>query len=117
MGADITIAVNLDQVYAENPLTELPSLVRIPMHAVNILRHNLASYTVQNADILITPRNKFNIGLIGWNALFDNEKALQIIKEGEEATDKVIPEIEKKIEEYQQQHSLRHRLFKIFRLR
>jgi len=115
MGADITIAVNLDQVYVENPLTELPSLVRIPMHAVNILRHNLANYTVKDADVIIAPRNKFRIGFIGWNALFDNEKALQIIKEGEEATDKVIPEIEKLLIQHQKNQSGIQKFFNFFR--
>jgi NTE family protein len=105
MGAAITIGVNLDQVYVDTPLTSFPPLTRIPMHAVTILRHNLAQYALSSADVIITPQNKFRIGLIGWKNIFNNEKALQIIKEGEEATDRVIPEIEKLINEYQKNQS------------
>src|SRR5258708_7531903 len=49
MGAEITIAVNLDHVYVENPLTNIPHLSRIPIHAVNILRHNLALHAIKTA--------------------------------------------------------------------
>jgi NTE family protein len=115
MGSDITIAVNLDQVYVENPLLNLPPLVRVPMHAINILRHNLALNAVSGADVVIVPHNKFRIGLIGWNNFFDNEKALQIIKEGEEATDKVIPEIKKIIAAYQKKQSLIQRFLSVFK--
>jgi len=103
MGADITIAVNLDQVFHDNKLDSIPPLSQIPMHAVTILRHNLAYYGIQSADVIISPQNKFHIGLVGWNNLFDNAKVIQIIKEGEDATEKVIPEIEKRIAQFQRQ--------------
>lgn len=115
MGADITIAVNLDHVYGENPTTTLPSLVQIPMHAINILRHNLAQQAIQTADIIITPQNKLNIGLVGWKNIFDKESARQIIKEGEVETDKVIPEIKKHIANYQKRHSPFHKIRALFR--
>jgi NTE family protein len=115
MGADLTIGVNLDSVYIENPVTQIPALMRIPMHAVAILRHNLALDAIRTADIIITPHNKLNIGLVGWNNFFDKEKAMQIIKEGEKATDKEIPEIKKQIELYQKKHSPVQRFLAIFR--
>lgn len=115
MGADLTIAVNLDHVYVENPLTNLPPLSRIPFHAVNILRHNLALHSIKNADIIITPQNKMHIGLVGWKNIFNNEKALQIITEGENATDKVIPEIKEKIALYQKRQSPISKFFAFFR--
>ncbi|HVA96202.1 MAG TPA: patatin-like phospholipase family protein [Candidatus Acidoferrales bacterium] len=114
MGADITIAVNLDQVYVETVLTSIPALARIPLHAVNILRHNLAQYAISSADVIITPQNKFRIGLVGWRYIFNNEKALQIIKEGEDATDKVIPEINKLIDQYQKDQSPIRKIFSLF---
>lgn len=114
MGADIAIAVNLDHIYVENPLTEIPALLRIPMHAVSILRHNLALHAIQNADVIITPLNKLHIGLLGWNNFFNKEKAMEIIQEGESATDKIIPEIEKVIEEYQKKHSTMYKLLHFF---
>lgn len=115
MGADLVIAVNLDHVYSENPLINVPPLSRIPMHAVNILRHNLALHAIKNADVIITPKNKLGVGLIGWNNFFNNEKAQQIINEGEEATDKVIPHLEKLIAEYQRKQSPIKKFFSYFR--
>ncbi len=115
MGSNITIAVNLDHVYVENPLKELPTLVRIPMHAINILRHNLALREISNADIIITPHNKSQIGLMGWNNVFNNEKAMEIIDAGETATDKIIPQIKKQIELYKKSRSPLHKFLSIFK--
>lgn len=114
MGADITIAVNLDHVYVENPANEIPTLLRIPMHAVTILRHNLALHAIKNADVIITPHNKLQIGLVGWNNFFNKEKAMEIIEEGENATDKIIPEIKKLIAEYQKKQSPIQKFFRFF---
>ncbi|HSX09958.1 MAG TPA: patatin-like phospholipase family protein [Candidatus Saccharimonadales bacterium] len=117
MGADITIAVNLDHVYVENPFRELPALMRIPMHAINILRHNLALREISNADVIITPENKAHIGLMGWGSVFDHKKATKIIEAGEIATDKKIPELLKKIEEYNKNHSYINRFVSVFKKR
>jgi len=115
MGADITIAINLDHVYTENPISQLPALMRVPMHAVTILRHNLALDSINVADVIITPQNKLQIGLIGWNNFFDKSKAIQIIKEGERATDKAIPEIKKQIILHHRKHSPMKRFLALFR--
>jgi NTE family protein len=115
MGADITIAVNLDHVFVEDPITNIPPLSRMPLHAIDILRHNIALHAIKTADVIITPKNKLRIGLVGWNNIFDNEKALQIIKEGEDAADKMIPEIERHIEQYQKRQSPVQRFFALFK--
>lgn len=115
MGADITIAVNLDNVYIENELNQMPALVRLPMHAVSVLRHNLALDAIRDANIIITPMYKERIGIIGWNYLFDKKKAKQIITEGETATDKVIPEIKEQIAIYQRKHSPLQKFFAFFK--
>ena len=115
MGADIILAVNLDHVYVENPLTSIPPLSQIPMHAINILRHNLALYSIKTADIIITPQNKLHVGLVGWKNIFNNEKALQIIQEGEDATDRMIPQIEKQIELFQKKQSPVQKFLSFFR--
>ncbi|MGH7204367.1 MAG: patatin-like phospholipase family protein [Candidatus Levyibacteriota bacterium] len=112
LGADITIAVNLDEVYTENILTVIPSISKTPRHAINILQHNLALHSAAAADVIISPKNSFNIGFLGWNYIFDNTKAAQIIKAGEKATDAMIPEIRKRIEEYQKQQSLVRKVYK-----
>jgi NTE family protein len=116
MGADITIAVNLDHVFVENPLTNIPPLSHMPLQAIDILRHNIALQAIKTADVIITPQNKMRIGLVGWKNIFDNEKAMQIIKEGENATDKIIPEIERKIEIYQKRQSPFNKLFHLFNI-
>ncbi len=114
MGADITIAVNLDHVYGENTLTEIPMLLRVPTQALTILRHNLAEQAITKADIIIAPQNKFRIGLVGWNNFFNKDRAMQIIDEGEKAADQMIPEIKKKIARHQQKNSLLKKLFQFF---
>jgi NTE family protein len=115
MGADITIAVNLDHVFVENHLTNIPPLTRVPMQAIDILRHNIALQSIKTADVIISPQNKLRIGLVGWTNIFNNEKAMQIIKEGEIATDKVIPDIKKQIALYHKKQSLPRRILSLFR--
>ncbi len=115
MGADITIAVNLDHVFVENPLTNIPPLSRMPLHAIDILRHNIALHAVKTANVIISPQNKLRVGLVGWKNIFDNEKALQIIKEGETATDKIIPELERQIELYQKKQSPVQKFLSLFK--
>lgn len=117
MGADVTIAINLDQVYVDKTITVIPSLSKVPVHAINILRHNLALYTIKAADVIISPRNTLGIGFLGWSYFFDNIKAIQIIKAGEEATDKAIPEIEKQILAYQKRQSPFQKFISFFKSR
>ena len=92
MGSDIVISVNLDHLYSPTTVAKTPSLGTIPMHAIEILRHNLALSSMQSSDIIISPKLPA-VGLIGWNYLFDNQKAQQIIKAGEDAVDEMLPEI------------------------
>lgn len=91
MGADIVIAVNLDTVYSEKGIP--PTLTKIPMHSINVLRHNLSLQSTKTADIIISPKGIYQIGLIGWDYFFDNEKTKQVILEGEKAAEKAIPHI------------------------
>lgn len=117
MGADITIAVNLDSIFVEGFDTNLPLITRMPLQAMDILRHNIALQAMKNANIIITPQNRLKVGIIGWKNIFNNEKALQIIGEGESATDKMIPEIKRQIQEYQDKHSNRNRILSLFKFR
>jgi NTE family protein len=110
MGADIVIAVNLDTVYTEKGI--LPTLTKIPLHSINVLRHNLALQSTKTADIIISPRGIYQIGLIGWDYFFDTEKTKQVIHEGEKATELVISEIEDSIQRNQRQK--KNNLTKLF---
>ena len=98
MGADIVIAVNLDSIHVVDEKEHIPFVTKIPFHSINILRHNLALQSSKTADIIISPAGSYQVGLIGWNYFFSNEKAQTIIRAGEEATEKIIPKLQLLIE-------------------
>jgi NTE family protein len=116
MGADITIAVNLDTFYLEKTLKDLPALSKIPVHSINILRHNLARQSAKTSDVIISPRDVMNAGLLGWTFFFDNNKAKEIIKEGERAAEDSIPLIKQAIREYKFSKTHAGRLFSLFKM-
>lgn len=93
MGAEIVIGVNLDSGrLSDKQNFKHTSLSKISIRALNILRSNLAKNERQLADVLIEP-NVPEIGLVGWNKLFDAKQVKEIIKAGEEAAIKVLPQI------------------------
>ncbi len=95
MGADIVIAVNLDNDYFENGLKRNNlSLPRVSIRALNIMRYHLAQNCLKTADAVIEPKVG-EIGLIGWSKFFNSQETKQIIKVGEEATIKFLPRIKK----------------------
>lgn len=122
MGADLVIAVNVESNYFTTPRATIPSLSQAPLHSIIILQHNLTLHSLKTADIAITP-DIDPIGLVGWNYLFDSKKAQVIIKAGEDAARKSLPEIRKVIEEmrrekekYDRKHpSLFKRIFSFFK--
>jgi NTE family protein len=103
MGANIIIGVNLDTVYSENKLLKSPPLTKVPMHSVNILRHNLSVQSTKTADVIIAPRGDATIGYIGWNFFFNTEKAKSVIAAGEKATEEMMPQLRKVIEKKQKE--------------
>lgn len=115
MGADVVVAVNLDAFYLEKLLKDMPALSKIPVHSINILRHNLAKHAVKTADVIISPRDIFNAGLLGWTYFFDNEKAKQIIKEGEHAAEEAIPQIHQAIKEFKFNQTRTGKLLSFFK--
>jgi NTE family protein len=99
MGADIVIAVNLDTVNVSEEKHMM--LTKIPFHSINLLRHNLAIHSSKTADVIISPSGAYQVGLLGWDYLFSNEKARVILEAGEQATKKALPEIEKALRKKQ----------------
>lgn len=95
MGAEVVIAVNLDNVYMEKMLESLPPLSKIPLHSINILRHNLAKHSASKADIVIAPKDVLQVGLVGLNYLFSAEKAEIIIHAGEKAANEQLASLQK----------------------
>ncbi len=104
MGADIVIAVNLDKLPPNSALPQLPALHSIPWQSINILRHHLADESAKSADFIITPESIHN-GIIGWNSFFNEQKILDLIEAGEKATEVVIPDIKKSLEEDRKKHT------------
>ncbi|NCF75050.1 MAG: patatin family protein [Xanthomonadaceae bacterium] len=98
MGADIVIAVNLDNVYFNNglnhDLSKNINLTKVPIRALNILRYHLARNSLKTADILIEPKVG-EIGLVGWSKFFNSKEVKKTIKAGEKATLQILPQIKK----------------------
>jgi len=105
MGADIVIAVNLDTVFVEKERSKPLGLTQIPLHSINILRHNLALHSTKTADIVISPHGIYQMGLIGWDYFVDTEKAKSVIQAGEEATEEIIPALQSLIQQRREKKS------------
>lgn len=116
MQMDLVIGVNLDQVYINELTEKIPPLTKIPIHSVDILRHHLALQSIKTADVIITPRIPYEIDLFGWNYFFDNDKAEAIIKSGEEAAEKIIPNLKKLLAGYGEVKKEKGRLQRLFSL-
>lgn len=114
MGADIVIAVNVESGYFYQPVEKIPALAGIPMHTVNILRHNITFHSLKTADVVISPTTP-QTGLVGWKYFFDNKKALAMIRAGETAGKKAIPEIEELIAGKQKQGGIFKRFISFFK--
>ncbi len=95
MGADIVISVNLDNYGSENIFkTKNPSLLQVTSRSFNLMRQNLAKYSIQDSDVIICPKTGY-IGFIGWKDYFQKKTNDEIVKEGIRATELLIPEIKK----------------------
>lgn len=94
MGADIVIAVNLDQLRVEEKFTGNKPIMDISIRSLNILRYYLSQYCLQEADVIIEP-NIDEPGLVGFDKFFSKEKVLETIKIGEEAAKREVGKIKK----------------------
>jgi predicted acylesterase/phospholipase RssA len=100
MGADIVIAVNLDNATLDSNSVNIPTLSSVPMRSINILRHHLALESTKTADVVIVP-SVYQVGLIGWNYFFDDTKIQALINEGEKAALHALPKLQLHIKEKQ----------------
>jgi NTE family protein len=92
MGSDIVIAVNLDRIFTPEISVQSLALPKVPMHSIEILRHNLALHSIKTADVVISPKVP-QVGLVGWNYFFNTYKAQELIKAGEDAVTEALPQI------------------------
>ncbi len=79
MGADIVIAVNLDGDYFdEEHAKEKVGFYQTANNSINILKHHLAIFNIEEADITISPK----IGNVSWGKFLDGRS---VIYSGEKA--------------------------------
>ena len=93
MGADIVIAVNLDNKFFDSSLDKNKlSISKTGVRSLNIIRHHFAKNCSRSGDVVIEPEIN-EIGLVGWNKFFNDKESKEIIKIGEDETIKVLPQI------------------------
>ncbi len=115
MGSDIVIAVDLYSNYFDDREIKAPPLRKIPVHSINILRHNLTLQSLKTADILVSPLVP-QMGFVGWDYFFNLEKAQEIITAGEHAAEKVIPELKLLIQKKRRERTAIRRFFSFFKV-
>ena len=89
-GADIVIAVDISENVANFNIT---NLVDVMLQAVNVMFNENVKYKKKEADVLISPQ-------VGSVAMLDFTQKKRCMQAGIEATQKAMPEIRKKIEEW-----------------
>ncbi len=89
-GADIVIAVDISENVANFNIT---NLVDVVLQSVNIMFNENVKYKRKDADVLITPA-------VGSVTMLDFTQKKQCMQAGIEATQRAVPEIRKKIEEW-----------------
>jgi NTE family protein len=91
MGADIVIAVNLDNFQGQESLDgDNLSLNKIAIRSAEVLRHYLSQYSIKHADIIIQPKLK---KYSSWREYFMKDVGSEIVRIGEEETEQFIPRI------------------------
>ncbi len=92
MGADIVIAVNLDGDYFnEEHAKERVRFYQVANNSLNILRHHLAVFNTEGADLVILPKT----GDISWGKFLDGRS---VIYNGEKAMRAKIDELKSLLE-------------------
>jgi len=95
MGADLVISVNLynSQEFKSQKITVPSIIVRSTMAGL----YNLSRADLKSADIIIEPDTSPFVGVSSLSKYFTKEVADKLIAIGAKATDKVIPEIKKRM--------------------
>jgi NTE family protein len=99
MGADIVIAVNINSFKSNGlELAKNVSVANVTYRSFQLLRHYLAQYTMNDADIIIEPQNT-SYKLSSWKNYFTSNTGPEHVAIGVEATEKHLKEIIKLLEE------------------
>ena len=89
-GADLVIAVDISENVAN---FNINNIVDVMLQAVNIMFNENVRYKKKESDVLISPQ-------VGGVAMLDFTQKKRCMQAGIEATQKAMPEIRKKIEEW-----------------
>ncbi len=90
MGADIVISVNLDNYEKYRPIEfDDYSFKKVANRSLDIMRHYLAKYSLQNSDIILAPTFPA-VGFSSWRSYFREEIGVEIVKIGEDEMEKNI---------------------------
>jgi NTE family protein len=95
-GADIVIAVDISENVVNFNVT---NMVDVMLQSVNIMFSENVGYRKKDADILIAPA-------VGNVAMLDFTQKKKCMQAGIEAAQRAMPEIRKKIEEWEQKHEI-----------
>jgi NTE family protein len=98
MGADVVLSVNLDfrinKVMAKNDLKRIDKVV---YRMLNIMRHYLAEYSLEDSDIILNPAIEDD-GMISLDYIFKEDKKKELIEMGYEMMEDKIDGLKKLLE-------------------
>jgi NTE family protein len=96
MGADIVIAVNLDNFQKNTWLkkSDTTSIAKVSGRSLDIIRHYLAHKSLAGADIIIEPAFQESDAII-WKKYFWDGQGEEVIEAGQRETKAVIKKIKK----------------------
>jgi NTE family protein len=95
MGADIVIAINLDNYEVDNlEAVKKLNMPGVMARSLEVMRHHLAEYCLQTADFTIQPPLQ---SFHSWRRYFMENIGCQIIKIGEDEMKKIIPDIKERL--------------------
>jgi NTE family protein len=95
MGADIVIAVNIGNDLANY---NTANIIDITLQAVNIMEKEISTFKTRDADVLIEP-------IVGFVKTMDFSKKESLMRTGMKAGKNAVPEIQKKIAEWEAIHT------------
>ncbi|MFA6919147.1 MAG: patatin-like phospholipase family protein [Patescibacteria group bacterium] len=97
MGADVVIAVNLDNYkFSDVSGEKKNSIIGVASQAFNIMWRNMSILSMQSSDVIIKPETNL-IGVASFKKFFINKIDQQVIQGGEDYANKVLPQIKKLI--------------------
>jgi NTE family protein len=92
MGADIVIAVNLDNFSDTTDKKGDYGFMEVTGRSMDTMRHYLAKYSIKDSDIIIQPSL---IKYSSWKDYFTKDNGAEIVQVGFDATEKIMPKLKK----------------------